>query len=777
LVARLQADNSQYIKSLDQATSKLLKFSSDQNAIFSDIAQKIAAVFTVDKLVEFSASTIEAAASMSHFSESTGIAVESLSGLQFAAAASGVGSDALQTSLKKLNVSIADAASSASSKAALAFNAMGVSIKNADGSTKDAGTVIDSVADKFANYGDGANKVALATDLFGKAGENLIPLLNKGSSGIDALKDSAAAAGAVLSGPTAAAAEEFSNKMLLLKTTLVDGVGVQLESRLLPLLNDLGTEALAASKDVGGLDQAAEVLGTGLKLLVTSGIAVKSVFVEIGDAIGGAAAAISAAAHGNFSQAMSILDDQSAQAKLRQSADASAIVDTWEAGTTAIVAANVDAAAKIKQQAPAVIDLSKYIDELKAFSTGLGDEAAKLSQGTIAATNYKLQHGELATALKMTGAAGQVFADSALASARAIETANLSKEVADINASLSEFSGDTVTAGILKQAASTQVLTQRLTDLGGAVGAEGIAAVQAAQANNTYLLQFQALSTQAARVQGDLSAAEAATNAQLASGAITSLAAMQALDAERANAARLLGAIAGQQTVIADNAKNPALVQQAQAATAAFTTLASQTDTLTKQIRGNLEDSMVQPLLDVETGAKGVKAAFSDMVKSLEKDLLTIANKNIAESIFGTGGAAGGAAGGLASLFSGGGGGGLGALASLLGGGGSSIASTGAAATGTDLNDLASTIGGFAGGGTISAGHVGVVGENGPELAYSGARDMQIVPGGAFGGKQMSVTNHFTIQAPGGTISRQSQMQTAAAAARSLSQANRRNNT
>ena len=44
-------------------------------------------------------------------------------------------------------------------------------------------------------------------------------------------------------------------------------------------------------------------------------------------------------------------------------------------------------------------------------------------------------------------------------------------------------------------------------------------------------------------------------------------------------------------------------------------------------------------------------------------------------------------------------------------------------------------------------------------------------------GNNVAVHNHFTVQAPGGVISRQSQMQTAAAAARSLGQANRRNNT
>jgi hypothetical protein len=53
---------------------------------------------------------------------------------------------------------------------------------------------------------------------------------------------------------------------------------------------------------------------------------------------------------------------------------------------------------------------------------------------------------------------------------------------------------------------------------------------------------------------------------------------------------------------------------------------------------------------------------------------------------------------------------------------------------------------------------------------------MQVVPSASTQSKNVSVTNHFTVEAPGGTISRQSQMQMAAAAARSIGQANHRNN-
>ncbi len=278
---------------------------------------------------------------------------------------------------------------------------------------------------------------------------------------------------------------------------------------------------------------------------------------------------------------------------------------------------------------------------------------------------------------------------------------------------------------------------------------------------------------------------------QQAQGSLTELQAQAQLDAAHKQEIADLQVIYQNEKQIADSSGIPKLTQDTQAFANSIAGLATQTDLLTKQIRTDLENSIEQPLLDIETGAKNLKAAFTDMAKSIEKDLLSIANKNIAESIFGTGGVGGGAAGGLSSIFggaSGGGrgssGGGLGSFFSSLfgkGGGGSTGSNIDLAAVNPSSGvgeDALSTLSGlgFAGGGTIGKGKFGLVGENGPELAYAGdSNNMQIIP--ANSGKNVSVNNSFIVQAQGGRISRPSQMQTAAAAARSLQQASRRNNT
>ena len=78
-----------------------------------------------------------------------------------------------------------------------------------------------------------------------------------------------------------------------------------------------------------------------------------------------------------------------------------------------------------------------------------------------------------------------------------------------------------------------------------------------------------------------------------------------------------------------------------------------------------------------------------------------------------------------------------------------------------------------ANGGPVSAGRSFLVGEKGPEL-FTPANSGTITPNGQVGG--MTVNKRFVIEAPQGTISRESQQQVAAAASLGISRASRRNN-
>jgi hypothetical protein len=76
-------------------------------------------------------------------------------------------------------------------------------------------------------------------------------------------------------------------------------------------------------------------------------------------------------------------------------------------------------------------------------------------------------------------------------------------------------------------------------------------------------------------------------------------------------------------------------------------------DALGQKFRGIFVDDLTNALVDVATGTKSVKDAFSDMAKSILRDLDQIASKNIADTLFGKGGPLGAVPDLLAGWFGG----------------------------------------------------------------------------------------------------------------------------
>src|SRR5690606_7013155 len=89
------------------------------------------------------------------------------------------------------------------------YNALGISDKDAEGNLKSSDQLLQEVAGKFAQFEDGANKTALAVNLFGKSGADLIPLLNAGAEGIQDMKDEAVELGLTFDQATGKADEAF----------------------------------------------------------------------------------------------------------------------------------------------------------------------------------------------------------------------------------------------------------------------------------------------------------------------------------------------------------------------------------------------------------------------------------------------------------------------------------------------------------------------------------------------------------------------------------------
>lgn len=187
--------------------------------------------------------SVDAMDDLSKAAQKVGTSVPELAKLRWAAELSGIAADSLETGLNKLNRAIVGIAPGATG-AAGALQRMGVT---AGTGTLDA---MLKVADQFARMPDGATKSAMAIQLFGKAGADMIPLLNGGAAGIKAAADEAERLGLVLDTKTARAAEAFNDNLSRLGV-VSDGITMQISAGLVPALAAITTE-LARSANVGG---------------------------------------------------------------------------------------------------------------------------------------------------------------------------------------------------------------------------------------------------------------------------------------------------------------------------------------------------------------------------------------------------------------------------------------------------------------------------------------------------------------------------------------------
>lgn len=145
-----------------------------------------------------------------------------LAEMRTAAGEAGVSTEKLDTALTKLNVKISEAAQGGNDSARI-FEAMGVKIKDAAGQTRGAEAVLNDVADAFSRLRDGPEKAALAVELFGKAGAQMLPYLNQGAEGLrrfSGLTDETVASAAKLKGEV----DQLANSWKVFKFDILSGV-------------------------------------------------------------------------------------------------------------------------------------------------------------------------------------------------------------------------------------------------------------------------------------------------------------------------------------------------------------------------------------------------------------------------------------------------------------------------------------------------------------------------------------------------------------------------
>nr|QQZ50314.1 hypothetical protein JKL49_00875 [Phenylobacterium glaciei] len=208
---------------------------------------------------------------MGKMAQKVGVGVAALSQLQYAAELSDLSLEQLGGGLKKLGVNMAGVASGGAQPAAAAFRALGIDVTDANGQLRSTDAVFTDVAGAFGNMADGAGKTALAVQIFGKSGSDLIPLLNSGAKGLAEMRAEADALGLTIDETAARAAEGFNDNLTRLGK-VTTGITRQLAAGLAPTLEVVSASLVSAAKDGDFMGAVVATLDIAIRGLVSTGV-------------------------------------------------------------------------------------------------------------------------------------------------------------------------------------------------------------------------------------------------------------------------------------------------------------------------------------------------------------------------------------------------------------------------------------------------------------------------------------------------------------------------
>jgi hypothetical protein len=207
-------------------------------------------------------SQLNTADQMGEIAQKLGVPVDALSGLKHAAHILGVEFETLQGGILRL--------SKAMDGSPEKFDALGISVRDANGEMRPTADVLKELADRFQSMPDGAEKTALAMDLFGKSGAAMIPMLNAGSASITDLMEEARKLGLVITQETADAAGKFNENLDKLRATAT-GLAAIVAAHLAPVLaqiSDYVLEMAAAFQNLSPETQKFMAWAAGLTVVL-----------------------------------------------------------------------------------------------------------------------------------------------------------------------------------------------------------------------------------------------------------------------------------------------------------------------------------------------------------------------------------------------------------------------------------------------------------------------------------------------------------------------------
>ena len=216
----------------------------------------MAVILTAGAFSKFITGAIDQADAFGKLSRQTGIAADELQSYVNAGKLAGVEQSSIEKSLRRLSQSMHEADQEVATYAD-AYKALGISVRGSDGNLKDSEVVLAEIADRFRDMPDGATKAALAMEIFGRSGSQIIPMLNEGGKALNEWNYQT-------SEKFAQNAEYFNDQVTMLGFGF-DGFRKQLADAVLPALNSIMEVFREIFSSTNDWELFFDVIGGGLR--------------------------------------------------------------------------------------------------------------------------------------------------------------------------------------------------------------------------------------------------------------------------------------------------------------------------------------------------------------------------------------------------------------------------------------------------------------------------------------------------------------------------------
>ena len=224
-------------------------------------------------------------------SQKIGISREAYQELDFICSQSGTSVDTLQMGLKTMTNTM-QAASEGTGSAVAIFEKLGVAVTDSSGNLRSQEDVMWDCLSALQGMENQTEKAALANDLFGRSGSELMPLLNAEAGSIEAMKQQAHDLNLVLSDEAVDASVKLTDTLDQMKRSL-SVVGTEIGVALMPYIQRFGEYVISklpqirevASNVAGGFERIVTAVRNVITWFQNLSPAMQNVVTVIGIAI------------------------------------------------------------------------------------------------------------------------------------------------------------------------------------------------------------------------------------------------------------------------------------------------------------------------------------------------------------------------------------------------------------------------------------------------------------------------------------------------------------